>query len=200
MDIAAILKWLEGTGLATRIRDSLFLFPFIESAHVIALALVFGTILVMDLRLLGIASSERPFNKVAADILKWTWVAFAMTGLTGALMFITNADVYFHNTYFRVKMLLLALSGVNMFAFELTARRSADQWNEAKRAPLSGRVVATLSLVLWIGIIFTGRLIGFTTSRATAAAPLPADIDFEDLLQGAPADGASTPPPSTLPK
>src|SRR4051812_4408296 len=112
MDIAAILKWLESTSLATQIRESLFLFPLAEAVHVIGLALVFGTILVLDLRLLGIASSERPFRQVANDILRCTWVAFALTAITGALMFITNADVYFHNTYFRVKMLLLALSAV----------------------------------------------------------------------------------------
>ena len=183
MDIAAILKWLEATALATQIRESLFLFPFAEAAHVIGLALVFGTILVLDLRLLGFASSERPFGKVAGDILKVTWIGFAIAVITGALMFITNADVYFHNTYFRVKMLLLALSGVNMAAFEVTARKSVQEWDTAKSAPRSGRIVATCSLVLWISIIFTGRLIGFTTSRAAQAPPAQQDVNFDDLLK-----------------
>jgi hypothetical protein len=183
MDIAVILKWLETTSLATQIRESLFLFPLAEAIHVIGLALVFGTILVLDLRLLGIASSERPFGKVANDILRCTWAAFALTAITGALMFITNADVYFHNTYFRVKMLLLVLSAVNMAAFEVTARKTVQQWDTAKSAPRSGRVVATVSLVLWISIIFTGRLIGFTTSHAAKEAPIPADVNFDDLLK-----------------
>ena len=77
MDLAAILEWLEATGLAMRIRESLFLFPLLESTHVIGLALVFGTIAIIDLRLLGIASTERPFKRMASDILKWTWAAFA---------------------------------------------------------------------------------------------------------------------------
>ncbi len=183
MDIAAILKWLESTALATQIRESLYLFPFAEAIHVIGLALVFGTILVLDLRLLGIASSERPFNKVANDILKVTWAAFALTAITGAIMFITNADVYFHNIYFRVKILLLVLSGVNMAAFEVTARKSVKEWDTAKSAPRAGRVVATVSLVLWISIIFTGRLIGFKTSRATQAPPAVEDVNFDDLLK-----------------
>src|SRR5579863_9688340 len=164
MDIAAFLKSLEASGLATRIRDSLFLFPLIESTHVFGLALVFGTIAVIDLRLLGIASSQRSFQRMASDILKWTWAAFALTAVTGALMFITNAPVYYHNFYFRMKMLLLALTGINMLVFELTAGRTIYQWSAAPATPRAGKAVAALSLIMWIGVIFMGRLIGFTTS------------------------------------
>ncbi|MGH9646191.1 MAG: DUF6644 family protein [Bryobacteraceae bacterium] len=194
MDINALLKSLEATGLATKIRDSVFLFPMIESTHVIGLALVFGTIAVIDLRLLGIASTHRSFQRMASDILKWTWGAFALTALTGALMFTTNATVYYHNFYFRTKMLLLALTGINMLFFELTAGRTIHRWDLAPSAPRSGKAVAALSLALWIGIICVGRLIGFTTSRAAAAPPPPAGVSFDDFLQGSPA--TQTPPPA----
>jgi hypothetical protein len=184
----AFLASLEATGLATRIRESLFLFPLLESIHVIGLALVFGTILVIDLRLLGKASTERPFQRVAKDIFKWTWAAFALTAITGSLMFTTNAGVYYHNAYFRVKMLLLLLAGFNMLIFELTAGRSMKTWDQAPSAPPAGRRVAAASLALWVAIIVMGRLIGFTTSRA-AVQPGPAEeIDFEDLL-GVPSEG-----------
>lgn len=192
MDIAAILKWLEASGLATRIRESLFLFPLIESTHVFGLALVFGTIAVIDLRLLGIASTQRPFTRMSSDILKWTWAAFALTVLTGALMFITNAPVYYHNSFFRTKMLLLALSGINMLVFELTAGRTIHGWDQAPSAPGAGKVAAVLSLAMWIGIIFMGRLVGFTTSRAAVVAPPAAGVDFGDFLQGSPQDGGQT--------
>jgi hypothetical protein len=186
MDIAAILAWIESTGLATRIRESLLLFPLLEAIHVVGLALVFGTIAVIDLRLLGIASAERPFKRMASDILKWTWGAFALTALTGSLMFMTNASVYYHNFYFRTKMALLVLAGVNMLSFELTLGRSTHRWDKAPAAPPAGRAVAVLSLALWISVIFAGRLIGFTTSRAKQAAPAPADANFEELFQGPP--------------
>ena len=171
MDIAAFLKWLEESGLATRIRESLFLFPLIESTHVFGLALVFGTIAIIDLRLLGLASPQRPFARMASDVLKWTWVAFALTALTGVLMFITNAPVYYHNAYFRAKMLLLVLTGINMLVFELTAGRTIHGWDKAPSAPRAGKVVAALSLAMWIGVIFMGRLVGFTTSRAAVVVP-----------------------------
>jgi hypothetical protein len=188
MDIEALLKTLEASGLATKIRDSLFLFPLIESTHVIGLALVFGTITIIDLRLLGIASTQRSFERTASDIFKWTWAAFALTALTGSLMFITNAPVYYHNLFFRTKMLLLALTGINMLFFELTARRTIHGWDQAPSAPRTGKAVAVLSLAMWIGIICMGRLIGFTTSRAAAAPPPPAGVNFDDFLQGAPND------------
>jgi len=197
MDIDALLKFLEASGLAARIRDSVFLFPMIESTHVIGLALVFGTIAVIDLRLLGIASTQRSFHRMASDILKWTWGAFALTALTGSLMFITNATVYYHNFFFRMKMLLLALTGINMLFFELTAGRTIHGWDRAPSAPRAGKAVAALSLAMWIGIICMGRLIGFTTTRAAVAAPPPAGTNFDDFLQGTPNEtgGTQTTPP-----
>ena len=197
MDITALLKSLEASGLANRIRDSLWLFPLIESTHVIGLALVFGTIAIIDLRLLGIASTQRSFQRMASDILKWTWGAFALTALTGSLMFITNASVYYHNVFFRTKMLLLALTGINTLFFELTTGRTIEGWDHARSAPRAGKAVAALSLAMWIGIICMGRLIGFTTSRAAVAPPPPAGTNFDDFLQGTPNDagGAQPAPP-----
>src|SRR5262245_41794146 len=124
MSVAEFLASLEATSLATRIRDSLYLFPMLEASHVIGLSMVLGTIAIIDLRLLGIASTRRPFTRIASDVLKWTWAAFGLTLLTGLLMFITNAGVYYHNAYFRSKMLLLVLAGINMLMFELSAGRS----------------------------------------------------------------------------
>ena len=197
MDIASLLKWLEATDLATKIRDSLLLFPLIESTHVIGLALVFGTITIIDLRLLGVASVERSFQRMASDILKWTWAAFALTSVTGTLMFITNAHVYYDNFYFRMKMVLLVLAGLNMLAFELTTGRAVHRWDQDPSAPPTGKAVAVLSIAIWIGVIVMGRLIGFTTSRVKVATPPPASVNFDDFLnQTPPANGATpTPPP-----
>src|SRR5262245_24305114 len=180
MTVTEILASLQSSGLANRIRDSLYLFPLIESTHVIGLTTVFGTIAIIDLRLLGIASTRRPFSRVASDVLKWTWAAFALTAVTGSLMFITNAGVYYHNFYFRTKMALLLLAGINMLLFELTAGRSLRRWDKEDAAPFAGKAIAALSLDLWITIIFMGRWIGFTTTRAQFQSE--PDIDIENLL------------------
>jgi hypothetical protein len=180
MDIASFLASLEASSLATRIRDSLYLFPFIESLHVVGLTLVFGTILIVDLRLLGIASARRPFSRIASDIMKWTWTSFLLTALTGVLMFITNAGVYYQNFFFRTKIALLVLAGINMLIFERTLRRTVHRWDKDPAAPRAGKAAAVLSLILWIAIIFAGRWIGFTTSQSQPT--LDPTINLDDLF------------------
>jgi hypothetical protein len=191
VDPTPLLTSLQESGFAVWIRDSLYAFPLLESVHVIGLAIVFGTIAVIDLRLLGWASARRSFHRVASDVLPWTLAAFVVTVLTGVLMFMTNAVVYFNNGYFRAKVLLLVLAGLNALAFELTARRTVAQWDDAPSAPRAGRTIAVVSLVVWVGVIFAGRMIGFTATRAALDTPAPAEVNFDDLF-GAPAD--DTPP------
>lgn len=191
MDLTSWLKSLEGSGVASSLRSSLYYFPFLESVHVMALAVVFGTIVVVDLRALGLASRQRPFTRMSSELLRLTWGAFAVSLLTGALMFTTNARVYAHNTAFQVKMLLLLCAGLNMVAFHLTAGRSVARWDTAPRAPAIGRATALLSIVLWVAIIFTGRVIGFTTTGAEAKeAPAPVG-NFDDFLGNTPGSGSA---------
>ena len=181
MSVDGALAALEATRLAASIRESLYLFPFLESLHVVGLTMVFGTIAVLDLRILGLASTRRPVSRIAIDVEKWAVIAFALTAATGALMFMTNAAVYYHNIFFRLKMAMLVLAGLNVVMFELTARRSLQRWNTDATAPFAGRAAATVSLVLWIAIIFMGRWIGFTTTRITETTPDP-NVNIEDLL------------------
>jgi len=195
VDIPAWLKSLEETGLASGIRASLYIFPILESVHVMALSVVFGTITIVDLRLLGLASTGRAFARMSSELLRMTWGAFAVAALTGTLMFMTNARVYYNNTPFRVKMMLLALAGLNMALFHLTAGRSVARWEKAPTAPGIARLSAGLSLTLWIAIVFAGRVIGFTTTGAQAkeVAPSPA-TNFDDFLTGG--DDAPAPAPA----
>ena len=138
MDITDFLASLESSNLASRIRDSFYLFPLIESFHVVGLTLIFGTAAIIDLRLLGIASTRRPFTRITSDFMKWTWAAFALTATTGLLMFMTNASVYFDNFFFRTKVVLLALAGINVLIFQLTTGRMVPRWDEDAAAPRAG--------------------------------------------------------------
>ncbi len=193
MDITPWLKALEDSGVATTIRNSSYLFPSLEAVHVMALGLMLGTITVVDLRLLGLASRQRSAARVSSEVLTWTWAAFAVVALTGFTMFITNARVYAHNTAFLIKLTLLAAAGINMMAFHLTAARTMHRWDR-QAAPPIGKAAAALSLVLWIAVVFAGRVVGFTTTgmQAKEAAPPPSTTNFDDFLTG----GASSAPPA----
>ena len=169
MNIVELLRSLEASGLASWLRGTLYAFPLIESFHVIGLTMVFGTVAIIDLRLLGLASVRRPFAALASDTMRWTWTAFALTATTGALMFSTNPVAYYQNVQFRFKMALLVLAGINVLVFNTTAGRNVDRWNSDKAAPRAGKLAAAFSLLLWIGVIFLGRWVGFT--KATDLTP-----------------------------
>ncbi len=192
----SLLKSLEMSGLATGIRNSLYWFPLLESVHVMALAVLFGTIAVVDLRILGLASTGRPFSRVSADAIRWTWIAFVVVAITGALMFTTNARVYAGNGFFRAKLVLLALAGMNMCYFEFNAGRQHHRWDTDRTGPTGAKVAATLSLLLWISVIFVGRVVGFTTTGAAAkeAPPPAAGVNFDDFLNSGPAANSAGPP------
>lgn len=188
MAFSDIWTSLEETGLAQYIREGLYPFPLIEVVHVIALALVFGTIFIVDLRILGVASVERAVRAVERDVLKWTWGGFVVAVVTGLLMFISNASNYVANLPFQIKMGLLLAAGLNLLIFELGARRKLDQWDLLPRAPQAARIAALLSIVIWTSVIFAGRWIGFTISQtaneAVEAEAPPPEMDFDDFLSG----------------
>ncbi|HEY4214663.1 MAG TPA: DUF6644 family protein [Steroidobacteraceae bacterium] len=191
---SSLLQSLESLGIAEHIRQSLYWFPTLEAVHVIALGLVFGTILVVDLRILGIASTARPFTRVSGDMLRWTWAAFVLAAITGSLMFVTNARVYWENGFFRAKLILIALAGLNMLVFHFTAGRSRE-WDTARRGPPVGVACAAVSMTLWVLVIGMGRTIGFTTTGAAAKEePATPNVDFDSFLGGdasAPAPGGA---------
>jgi tryptophan-rich sensory protein len=153
---------IEGTAIADAIREGDTLFPFIESVHVIAISLVVGSILVLDLRLLGFASLQRPVHRLTHAILPVTWGAFALAVITGMLLFSSNASKYFANGYFDAKLCLIAAAGLNMMVFHGISARDMAKWEQEKATPMSARIAGALSILIWIAVVACGRLIGFT--------------------------------------
>ena len=167
MHVGAILDALHDTALATAVRGDMpgaeWLFPIVETGHVLALALVFGSIAMLDLRLLGVASRQTSVQALSREVLPWTWTAFALAATFGSLMFIAKPQVYFHNFEFRMKFLAMFLAGVNMLVFQFGAFRHVASWDRRQPPPLAARIAGALSLLLWILVIFYGRWVGFTT-------------------------------------
>jgi uncharacterized membrane protein len=161
MSIFDICTWLENSSLAVAIAESEWLFPTIETVHVLSLTMVFGSIAMLDLRLLGLANRTSGVRQLSEEILPWTWTAFVIAAISGVLMFISAATKYFDNIPFRIKILLLALAGLNMAVFQMTGYRSVAAWNDDVKTPRVARIAAGVSMALWIGVVFAGRWIGF---------------------------------------
>ena len=156
------LTWLQGLSFPTAVRESSWLFQTIETVHVFALVLVVGSIVTVDLRLLGLANRDRPFTQLAKEMLPWTWVSFAVAAVAGLMMFSSKATVYFSNIPFRIKMACLLLAGINMMVFHVVGMREVIAWDTSV-PPRHARVAGGASLLLWTLIVATGRWIGFTT-------------------------------------
>jgi uncharacterized membrane protein len=160
--IAAVLQSLQDSVIGTAIGGGATLFPWIECVHVLALTAVIGSIALVDLRLIGVVSRGRSVAQVTDEALPLTWSGFAVAVITGSLMFVSNAVAYGHNTFFLIKLALLALAGLNMAVYQGFLSRGAEHWVTAASTPLRARVAGAVSLTLWVGIAAAGRWIGFT--------------------------------------
>ncbi len=158
----ALVAFFEHSMIADSIREDETLFPFIESVHVVAISLVVGSILVLDLRLLGIASTHRPVGGLSRAILPVTWSAFAVAATSGFLLFISNATKYLANGFFDAKLALIATAGLNMIVFHAISARDLPHWEKEPSPPLRARLAGALSILLWIAVVACGRWIGFT--------------------------------------
>ena len=175
MDIPGIVQAIHDSALSEWLRSSLKAMPIVEAIHVMTAATVFGTILVVDLRLLGWPGTTRSFSKLHGELLRWTWVAFVISVITGVLLFVVNSVTYYGNTAFRLKMLALLLAGINMFIFERMTSRTVAQWDTGP-TPSSARIAGALSLTIWISVLFIARWIGFTKGYDFS---IPENVDIQ---------------------
>jgi len=157
-----MIDTLEHLPFAVAIAKSAWLFPTLETMHVLALAVVVGSVGIVDMRLLGFGSMGWSISELMQTLLPWTWGAFAVAATCGALLFSSKASTYFANIPFRIKIACLLLAGVNMLLFHRVSARSMDAWDQGM-PPLRVRLTGAISLALWITIVASGRWIGFTT-------------------------------------
>jgi hypothetical protein len=158
----AICKWLEQTSVGASVRESLWLFPAIETVHLLGMAALTGTITVFDLRLLGWTMRRERVSALGARLLPWAWAGFAVQVVTGALLFSSEAIKVYTNPAFRVKMLLILLVGVHALIFHTTIYRNVATWDDSAVLPVGARVAGCISILSWIGVVVAGRFIGFT--------------------------------------
>lgn len=154
-------QWLADTAIGTGIRESDDLFSVIETLHVLGITCTAGTIAIADLRILGIVLSRRQLSEVLEPLVKITWVGFAVMMGTGILLFWSEADKLYFNPAFRLKLVLLALAGLNQWMFHTAHRRAQSSERNAASASRRRKLAAKLSLGLWVGVVLLGRAIAY---------------------------------------
>jgi len=155
----AWLVWLETSRAAAVMRESLWTYPIVEIIHIVGFVVLVGAAVMFDLRLLGV-SRALPASLMARHHLPWARAGLLLVVPSGFLMFIAHATEFADNPAFRLKLIFLALAGLNALAFHRGAFRSVTGW-ESSAVPRTARVAAVLSLVLWVGVIAAGRLLAY---------------------------------------
>ena len=158
MDLLPLFQWLEGTAWSVGIRESTLLYPIVETTHVLTLCLFLGLIAMMDLRLLGVGLRGVPVSEVAGRLLPVALVGFVVMALSGAGLFYSGPVRASGNIFFRIKMIMIALAGINALLFHLTVYKRLADWDNDPMPPLRARAAGFCSLLLWSGVLICGRM------------------------------------------
>ena len=156
--MSAFFQWIEHSWLGTSVNNSLWAFAAFEAVHLLALAVIGGAVLVVDLRLLGFVFQRQKVNDLARVAQPWfLWSLFGML-LTGFLLFLSlAASKYYVHTYFWVKMYFLAAAMI----FSFTIRQWLIMGDEARANSALAKLVAIVSIFLGAGVGFAGKAIGY---------------------------------------
>ena len=157
MSLLEFCRWLQYSAPLHALRESPVFFPIIATIHLMGLALIGGSVLLVDLRLLGWGLQGQPAARVTADAERWLRVGLAVMVSTGILLFMCFATKYYYLTFFWVKMAAL----VAVVVFTRSVHRRVATANEADVSPFRRRFVALVSIVLWTTVAVGGRYIGF---------------------------------------
>ena len=161
MSLLSFCQWLAETRGSIALHESLFMYPLLESTHVITLSLFAGMTILLDFRLVGLGLRSVPIS----DIMKRIWplmiVGFVIMVITGALLFYANPVRSYQNIFFRIKVIMLVLAGINAWLFHRGIYRRLSEWDTAAVVPARARRTGMLSLILWTGIIISGRMIAY---------------------------------------
>jgi hypothetical protein len=161
MALLPFFQWLAETQWSIGLHESQYAYPIVESIHVWGLCLFFGTVAMFDLRLMGFIMRDVPISDVVGRLLPWTIAGFIIMVISGSLLFFAIPVRSFQNIFFRGKMLLMILAGLNVWLFHTRIYPKLAGFDSAGIPPRPARVAGAISLVLWTGILFSGRMIAY---------------------------------------
>ena len=161
MSLLSFAQWLDTHEWSTALHESFYMYPWIESTHVLTLCLFVGTLIAVDLRLLGVAFKEVPVSQLTSRMLPWTVAGFVIMVVTGVLLFYAIPVRTYQSLWFRFKVVLLVVAGINAWVFHKRVQANQSTWDNNPIPPRGARVSAIISLCAWAGVIVTGRLIAY---------------------------------------
>ncbi|WP_406020644.1 hypothetical protein OH802_17920 [Nocardioides sp. NBC_00850] len=157
-----IYSWLEETSLAEAIRGTAYLYPMLESVHIIGIALLIGPAAAFDLRLLGLGRQALRVTTAAKHLLPLSHLGFMIAAVTGVAMFLPGANLLADRGSAPWKLGLILLAGLNILIFHRHTYRNVTDWDVDRPTPAAARFAAVISLTSWSGVTVAGRLLAYT--------------------------------------
>jgi hypothetical protein len=161
MSLLPFCQWLASTSGSIALHESLFMYPLVESVHVLTLCLFVGMSTYLDLRLLGVTLKRVPITDITNRLFPWMFAGFAVMVVTGVLLFYAIPVRSYQSIWFRMKVVLLICAGLNAWIFHATVYQGVRSWDVSPAVPPRARLAGILSLVFWAGIIVFGRMIAY---------------------------------------
>ena len=161
MSLLAFCEWLAATEGSIALHESMYMYPIVESSHVLALTLFVGFAIILDLRLLGLILKQVPVSQVADRLLPWTIAGFIVMNVTGVLLFYAIPIRTYQSIFFRAKVIFLILAGLNVWLFYSRIYQRIAEWDHAILTPRAARRAGLASLILWGAVIVAGRMIAY---------------------------------------
>jgi hypothetical protein len=161
MSLLRFCHWLESTPGSIALHESIWVYPVIESIHVLTLCVFLGLTVVLDLRLLGATLGGTAVSQLIKRLMPWILAGFAVMLASGALLFYAIPVKTYLNIFFRLKVVFLLMAGLNVAVFQASASRTISKWDLDRRPPIRARLAGGISLVLWAAIVVCGRMIAY---------------------------------------
>lgn len=159
--IRSLFEWVDAMPSSIAIRESVFGYPYLLTAHAVSMALFAGLIIMMDLRLLGWTFRRAPLSQVQKQLFPWQMFTFAASAVTGAVLLYGQPLRYYGKVFFWTKMVLMLFAGINMLYFHFNTYRTVAAWDATERPPYGARLAGAVSIVLWLGVIIFGRITAY---------------------------------------
>jgi hypothetical protein len=159
--IRSWFEWIDAMPSSIAIRESVYGYPYLLTAHAVSMALFAGLIIMMDLRLLGAAYKRTPLSQVQKQLFPWQMFTMAASSITGAVLFYSQPLRYYGKVFFWTKMALMAFAGLNALYFHFTTYKTVAAWDTTDRPPFGAKLAGALSIVLWAGVVIFGRITAY---------------------------------------
>lgn len=154
-------RWVDTAQWSTALHESYYMYSWVEATHVLTLAVFLGMLFIIDLRMLGWAFVNVPASKIAERLDTPMLLGFVVMLLSGLLLFYAIPVRTTQSIWFRLKVVLLIVAGINAWLFRNKLRAANGTWDLAPKAPVRMRRQAGLSLLLWAGVVLSGRAIAY---------------------------------------